>query len=132
MLLLRITLGIALIAALAGFVFLAALAASFRRSFGASAKSYLFVARPLVPAGLFAATLLFPETLVLLHVAAGVALLLAALVAANARRLGPPTTYGIIVWLVLWGLYYALATGLLAAPGSAASGLGLIRIALAP
>jgi hypothetical protein len=131
-LLLRIALGVALIAALAGFVFLASLAASFRRSFGADPRSLLFLARPFLPAGLFAATLLWPASLPLLHLAAGVALVLVALVAANARRLGPPTSYGILAWLALWGLYYAFATGVLAAPGSAASKLGLIRIALAP
>jgi len=68
--------GTALVAA--GFVALLVMADSFRRSFGASDNGPLVMAVPLAVMAVFLASLLLPGQRVLLHVAAAVALGLAA------------------------------------------------------
>jgi hypothetical protein len=112
---LRIVLGLSLVASAGGFAVLAWLALGFRRSFGASRIGTFFVAAPLLVAALFLTSLVFDDALPLLHIAAGVALVLAGLCVAGARKIGPLTAGALLLWLALWGCYYASAAWGLAA-----------------
>lgn len=107
--LLRWTLGLIGLVFGVGFVTLAVLGSAFRKSFGASGHSALFIGLPTLGVALLLAAILFPTHKPLLHIAALTALGLAALCLWQIVGEGATPLWFAIGYLGVWFVYYWLA-----------------------
>lgn len=106
---LRWTLVVILLVIAGGFGFLVAVAAGFRRSFGASPHSPLLVALPFVAMAVLLAGLIYPASRPLLHAGAVAAAGLIAFCVWQSIRESAVITWFGVAYLVAWLAFYAMA-----------------------
>jgi len=118
MLTLRWILGSILVLLGGGFTILVIVSNGFRRSFGASPVHALFVALPLIAMVLLLAALIAPTQRMLLHVAAGAAVILVGFAIWQLIAESATVMWWGLLYLATWFVFYAQA--LKAAPLSPA------------
>lgn len=106
---LRIFLGVTLGLAASGYLGLAMFASGFRRSFGASSRNAALVFAPLAAMAVLLAALICVTVLPLLHVAAGMAIVLALLCTWQIATQAAQVLWLALAWLALWFVFYARA-----------------------
>jgi beta-lactamase regulating signal transducer with metallopeptidase domain len=116
--LLRWTLLIAALLAGGGYTVLVFVGSQFRRSFGASPAGALWTLVPVIGAAVLAAALMFPSSKTLLHVAAGVAVLLIGLCIWQMVAESATVLLFAVIYLVAWLAYYWMALSSVASPAS--------------
>lgn len=92
-----------------GFVLLAVLGNAFRKSFGASDPNPLLIALPILGIGLLLASILFPSSKPLLHIAAVAAIGLVGFCFWQIIRESAVPLWFAIAYLAVWFVYYLLA-----------------------